>query len=116
MIPSYFIQLKEFPMTPNGKTDVKKLPEPDEVVYDEINKNISQKDEIIYNSPSNIVEKDILDIVTDILGYDSFRVDADLFEIGFTSLSILRLMVKISERFNIELTLASIMENQTIKI
>lgn len=115
MIPSYFIPLEEFPMTPNGKTDIKELPEPDEKSSDQIDTNISQKQLSPNNIPNNVVEEGILDIISEILGYDKFRVNDDLFQIGFTSLSILKLMVKISEKYNIEITLANIMENRTIK-
>lgn len=33
MVPSYFIQLENFPMTPNGKIDIRNLPLPEESDY-----------------------------------------------------------------------------------
>ena len=45
MIPTVFMQLDEMPQTPNGKTDIKKLPEP--------------KMDLNYVAPKTKLEQDI---------------------------------------------------------
>ena len=78
MVPSYYTQLEEFPKTPNGKTDFKNLPDPKIDV-----------EELI--SPKSDVEKGIYDIVCEILGISDFGINTDLFKIGLTSLSVIKL-------------------------
>ena len=78
MLPSFFIQMDEFPKTPNGKTDFKNLPDP-------------HIDLDAFIEPSNDIEQGIFDIVSELLGTDEFGVNTDLFKVGLTSLSVVQL-------------------------
>ncbi|MGX8693859.1 MAG: amino acid adenylation domain-containing protein [Methanobrevibacter sp.] len=102
MIPSYFTQLNKFPKTPNGKTDFKNLPDP-EIDVDEFIK------------PRNKIEKELFNIVSDILGIEEFGVNTDLFSIGLTSLSVVKLTSAIYNNLNVQLNVTEILSYKTIE-
>ena len=102
MVPSYFTQLESFPKTPNGKTDFKNLPDP-EIDIDEFIK------------PRTDIEKELFDIVSDILGVDEFGVNTDLFNIGLTSLSVIKLTSAIYNKMNAQLNVTEILKYKTIE-
>ncbi|MDR2545072.1 MAG: AMP-binding protein, partial [Methanobrevibacter sp.] len=86
MIPQDYIYLDEFPKTRTGKISVKNLER-----YDDNIKEIVK--------PSTVLEHEIFDLCVDILGYDNFGVTNSLDSIGFTSLSIIRLLNKILDKY-----------------
>lgn len=102
MVPSYLIQLDAFPKTPNGKTDFKNLPDP-EINLDDFIK------------PRNDIEKELFDIVSDILGMDEFGVNTDLFSIGLTSLTVIQLTSAIYSKLNAQLNVTEILKYKTIE-
>ena len=101
MVPSYFTQLEEFPKTPNGKTDFKNLPDP------EIN-----EDDFI--KPHTETERVIFDIVVKLLGIDEFGINTNLFNIGLTSLSVIKLSAELLKQFDIEINVVDIINAKNI--
>ncbi|WP_405289695.1 amino acid adenylation domain-containing protein [Methanobrevibacter sp.] len=102
MVPSYFTQLESFPKTPNGKTDFKNLPDP-EIDVDEFIK------------PRTDIENELFNIVSDILGVDEFGVNTDLFNIGLTSLSVIKLTSAIYNNLNAQMNVTEILKYKTIE-
>lgn len=100
MVPSAWVSLKEFPRNVNGKIDALRLPEPD------------LQEKII--SPVNMQEVCLSQIAAHILGVDQVSVESDLLELGFDSLSVMNLVVE-AGKLNIQLTVASIYRNRTIR-
>ena len=82
MVPTAYLQLKEMPMTPNGKTDVKVLPEPQLAVTS------------AYEAPLNDTEKAFCDIFADILQMDKVGATDNFFELGGTSLVVTRIIIE----------------------
>ncbi len=82
MVPTAYLQLQEMPMTPNGKTDVKALPEP----------------ELAFSSaqvePANDTERTFCDIFADILQMDKVGATDNFFELGGTSLVVTRVIIE----------------------
>ncbi|MDL2246546.1 condensation domain-containing protein, partial [Methanobrevibacter sp. OttesenSCG-928-K11] len=105
MVPSFLIKLDAFPKTPNGKTDFNKLPIP------------SQEDnfEDIFLLPETEFEKAIFGFVKEILEIDSFGIETDLFSLGLTSLTIIRIISKISEKYNVNIPVANLIKSKNIK-
>ncbi|MBQ6512475.1 non-ribosomal peptide synthetase [Methanobrevibacter sp.] len=101
MLPSFFIQMDEFPKTPNGKTDFKNLPDP-------------HIDLDAFVEPSNDIEQGIFDIVSDLLGTSEFGVNTDLFKVGLTSLSVVQLVSAVYEKFNTQLMVTEVMKYKSI--
>ncbi len=101
MIPTFLIQLDEIPETPNGKTDKKMLPKP-EITTENI-------------SPDNNIERKILEFSKKILVNEEFGVTDNLFQLGFTSLTLMRLNSDIYHEFKTTLKHADLMNNPSIR-
>ena len=82
MVPTAYLQLKEMPMTPNGKTDVKALPEPELAISS------------AYVAPTNDTERVFCDIFADILQMDKVGATDNFFELGGTSLVVTRVIIE----------------------
>ena len=82
MVPTAYLQLKEMPMTPNGKTDVKALPEPELAISS------------AYVEPANDTERTFCDIFADILQMDKVGATDNFFELGGTSLVVTRVIIE----------------------
>ena len=82
MVPTAYLQLKEMPMTPNGKTDVKALPEPQLAITS------------AYEAPANDTERTFCDIFASILQMDKVGATDNFFELGGTSLVVTRVIIE----------------------
>ncbi|ADL52202.1 amino acid adenylation domain protein [Clostridium cellulovorans 743B] len=78
MIPSYFVQLEELPLSPNGKIDRKALPEP------EIDENRE------YVPPRNEIEELLVDIWQQTLGVDRIGINDNFFSLGGDSIKAIK--------------------------
>ena len=82
MVPTAYLQLKEMPMTPNGKTDVKALPEPELAISS------------AFVEPTNDTERTFCDIFAGILQMDKVGATDNFFELGGTSLVVTRVIIE----------------------
>lgn len=105
MIPSYWVQLEQFPLTPNSKVDRKSLPNP----------LIGDKE--ITALPKSQTEKKLAKIWSSVLKLDEDQIDINtsFFELGGNSLRATVLANKIFENFRIELLLQDIFRRQSIQ-
>ncbi|TFV07231.1 amino acid adenylation domain-containing protein, partial [Bacillus stratosphericus] len=76
MIPSYFVQLEQLPITPNGKVDRKALPSPNEDLHVKS----------IYMAPRTEIEQALVKAWKDILGIQSLGVLDNFYELGGDSI------------------------------
>lgn len=104
MIPSIFVQLEKMPISPNGKTDLKALPQP--VI------TISEEDKVL---PTTKEEQALYDIVAEIVGNTNFGITSNLISVGLTSLLAIRLSVFVSGKMNATLSVRDILRYPTIK-
>ena len=102
MIPSYFIQLDTFPKTPNGKINFRELPKPE------------VKDEKII-LPRNDAEEEIHEIVSKIIGTDKFGVNTNLFNLGLTSLNVIKLIAHLHKNLGLDLNVMDILKHKNIE-
>ena len=102
MVPSYYTQLDEFPKTPNGKTDFRNLPDPKVDV-----------EELVM--PESDIEKGVYEIICEILGINNFGIKTDLFKIGLTSLSVIKLSFELFKKFQAELSIVELIDAKNIK-
>ncbi|MGD2088417.1 MAG: amino acid adenylation domain-containing protein [Candidatus Aminicenantes bacterium] len=105
MIPSYYVELQQMPLTPNGKVDRKKLPEPE---------STRPQLGVTYVAPKTDIEKQISDIWREILQVDKVGIDDNFFDLGGTSFDILRITAKLYETFKREIPVVSIFQYPTI--
>ena len=82
MVPTAYLQLKEMPITPNGKTDMKALPEPILAISS------------AYEAPANDTERTFCDIFAGILQMDKVGATDNFFELGGTSLVVTRVIIE----------------------
>ena len=82
MVPTAYLQLPEMPMTPNGKTDVKALPEPVLAVTS------------AFVEPANDTERTLCGIFADILQMDKVGATDNFFDLGGTSLVVTRVIIE----------------------
>ncbi len=87
MVPSVYVQLDKMPQTPNGKTDVKRLPAPTGV----------QPSVAEYVAPQSAEEQKLCDIFAEVLSLDKVGANDSFFDLGGTSLTVTSLLVKMSD-------------------
>ncbi len=80
MVPTVFMQLDKLPQTPNGKTDVKSLPEPI------LTSN--------YVAPVNDMEMFFAGTFADILGMSKLGATDNFFDLGGTSLLVTKITIE----------------------
>ncbi len=85
MIPTAYLQLNEMPMTANGKTDIKLLPDPVPVSLGE------------FVAPANATEEFFCESFKKALKLDRVGATDDFFEIGGTSLIVTSVVLDASE-------------------
>ncbi|TEB41649.1 hypothetical protein D0809_24435, partial [Flavobacterium circumlabens] len=104
MIPGYYLQLDQLPLSPTGKLDRRLLPDP-------------QKKERIYNPPSNDIEKQLVVICSELLNIEIEKINVDdgFFELGGNSLKAISLVNTIYKTLSVKITLKEIFIKQTIR-
>jgi amino acid adenylation domain-containing protein len=105
MVPLVII-LQAMPLSSNGKIDRKALPPP-------TFGNDSTAHEFI--TARNDIEKGLVGIWSDLLAIPQIGVRNNFFELGGHSLLAIRLLSRIEQSFGKELSLASLLEAQTIE-
>ncbi|UHA74537.1 non-ribosomal peptide synthetase [Paenibacillus sp. 481] len=105
MIPSYFVQLEQMPLTPNGKIDRKALPAPEGSI----------QTGTAYVAPRSEVEMQLAHIWQEVLGISNIGVQDNFFEIGGHSLKAVRLVTAIKQRLNRTVPLYDVFKFVTIE-
>jgi amino acid adenylation domain-containing protein len=104
MVPSTFVTLECFPLTPNGKLDRKAFPVPE------------FKSSLIESSPPRTsIEIALAKIWCDILGLETVDIRDSFFEIGGHSLLVIRLASRIKSDLNFDLPVRTIFQHPTIE-
>ncbi len=105
MIPSFYIQLDRIPLTPGGKVDRKRLPQP----------GITRDRE--YVAPRNEMEQALAKLWSEVLEIeeDHIGIDADFFESGGYSWKATLLISRIHQVLNVRLPLSEFFRNPTIR-
>ncbi|MGD9732735.1 MAG: amino acid adenylation domain-containing protein [Desulfamplus sp.] len=104
MIPSFFVRLNEFPLNLNGKIDRRRLPKPEDLLYDRIP----------YAPPSNDQEQKLAAIFSEVLGIDKVGVNTPFFDLGGNSLNAIRIISRIFAEFRVEIAIRDFFENPSI--
>jgi acyl carrier protein len=105
MIPSAFVMLDAFPLTPNGKVDRKALPAPSGLI---------QVDDENFVPPSTSTEIAITNIWLEVLGLERIGIQDNFFELGGHSLLATQVVSRLRDRFSVELPLRTFFEKATV--
>ena len=102
MVPSYFVRLDHFPLTPNGKLDKKALPAPDLITED------------VYVSPRTPAEQLLSGIWSKVLGIDHIGITDNFFALGGDSIKSIQISSRIRNA-GYAITVKDILVSQSIE-
>ncbi|MCL4875579.1 MAG: amino acid adenylation domain-containing protein [Anaerolineae bacterium] len=105
MIPSVFMTLETYPLTPSGKVNRRALPVPAQVGYE---------GDAEYVAPRTPTEITLAAIWKDVLKLSRVGVNEDFFELGGHSLLAARVVSQIRREWEVELPLSIVFEKRTI--
>jgi amino acid adenylation domain-containing protein len=105
MIPSAFVQMESFPLSPNGKVNRKVLPIPN---HDrpELNQN--------YIAPQNPTQELLAEIWSEVLGIERIGIDDNFFYLGGHSLKAIQLIGQIHKTYELDITVRHLFNYPTI--
>ncbi|WOB66747.1 non-ribosomal peptide synthetase [Microcystis aeruginosa] len=102
MVPTAFVLLDTFPLTPNGKIDRRALPVPD----------LQSQGE--YIAPRNPIEEKMAQIWAEVLKLKRVSIEDNFFELGGHSLLATQVISRLQETFEIVVPLRYLFESPTI--
>lgn len=106
MVPSAFVVMEQFPLTPNEKVDRKALPAPEQNRLD-LNRTLL--------GPRDAVEQQLTKIWEKVLGVQPIGVTDNFFELGGHSLLAVRVFTQIEKTLGKKLPLATLFRAPTIE-
>jgi len=104
MVPSAFVMMDVFPLTPNGKIDRKALPEAD-----------FEGAEEDFVEPEGVTEQALAAIFSNVLGVENVSATANFFDIGGHSLLATQAVGRIKAHFSVDLPLRQLFEGPTVR-
>ncbi|MFQ6312882.1 phosphopantetheine-binding protein, partial [Lysobacter capsici] len=105
MLPSAYVHVDQWPLTPNGKLDRAALPAP------EGDAHARQA----YEAPEGEVEQALSQLWTELLGVERVGRHDHFFALGGHSLLLVQLSLRMREMFAIELTIDLLMRSPVLK-
>jgi amino acid adenylation domain-containing protein len=105
MVPSAFVLLEEFPLSPNGKVERRALPPPD---------TARPRIEEAFVPPSNHVEEVLANIWADVLKLDQVGVRDNFFRLGGHSLLATQVVSRVREALQVDISLPQLFDAPTI--
>lgn len=106
MIPTRFIQVDNFPLTPSGKTDRKAL-----VALNQQGSHVHHD----YVAPRNDIEQGLALIWSEILQVERLGVHDNFFSLGGHSLTATQVLVRIKNLYQLDLPFRSLFDHPTIE-
>ncbi|MDF1812116.1 MAG: amino acid adenylation domain-containing protein [Verrucomicrobiales bacterium] len=103
-VPAYFQEMKEFPLTPNKKTDRKRLPSP---------KFGSDSDKRV--DPETETQKALWDVFSGNFETTEFGITDNFFELGGDSLMALRILVEVTDKTGCEVPVDAFLTHPTVE-
>jgi len=104
MVPSHFVQVQEWPLTPNGKIDKRRLPEPEG----------AGTSGVTYVSPRNTIEAQLVSIWEELLGKEGIGITDNFFDAGGNSIRIVKMVAMIEKTIGKKITVATAFRYATI--
>ncbi|GAB3893224.1 hypothetical protein GCM10029964_069650 [Kibdelosporangium lantanae] len=101
MVPSVIMALDEFPLLPNGKVDLRALPEP-----------VTHTGDAAFRDPA---EELLAGMLAELLGVRSVGPEDNFFALGGHSLLAVRLASRIRAVFGAQLTISDVFEAPTVR-
>ena len=102
MVPTVMMQLERIPMTPNGKINRKALPVP----------TLTSEEKV---APETEMEKQVLELITEMLKIKQIGVTDNLLNWGLSSLAAMRLSALLQRRFKVYVKMSEVMKTPTVR-
>ncbi|MBQ0016715.1 MAG: amino acid adenylation domain-containing protein [Bacteroidales bacterium] len=102
MVPAVVMQIDSIPLNQNQKVNKKALPRPQRIVED-------------MTPPETDRQRDICQLVAEVLGHDNFGIDTSLFEAGLTSIGVIKLNVQLGTAYGISVRIDDIKTHDTVR-
>ncbi|ATH92008.1 non-ribosomal peptide synthetase [Bacillus glycinifermentans] len=104
MMPEFFAELEQMPLTPNGKLDRKALPEPDR-----------KSAENVYVEPETETEERLAALWQEVLGVERIGAADHFFELGGQSLKAMTLMTYIQQELKTAISIKELFRFPTVR-
>ncbi|MRG28226.1 amino acid adenylation domain-containing protein [Laceyella tengchongensis] len=105
MVPDYFVEIADLPLTFNGKIDKRSLPKPTH----------SLRTEADYVRPANELEASLAEIFQEVLNLEQVSVTANFFQLGGHSLKAMILASQVHKRLRVDLPLQEVFARPTVR-
>jgi len=106
MVPSVFVMLDAWPLTPNNKIDYAALPTPNAAM------NMQHE---VFICPRTPLEERLADIMGSLLGFQEISVNDNFFLLGGHSLLGAQVIAQVGDTFGVELALRSLFDAPTVE-
>lgn len=106
MVPGAWVELKHFPLSPNGKIDRKALPKPE---------TRSSEAAHSYVAPRTALEEHLARIWSELLGVDKVGIRDNFLELGGHSLIAIRVLSRVARECGADLQVQSLFDAPTIE-
>lgn len=105
MIPNFFVTMEEFPLSPSGKIDKKNLPLPQL-------SPLNPKDKSKKLTP---LEENVKSIFLEVFNIKGVSIEEDFFELGGHSLLAIKILSRIREMYNKEISVEQFFDSPNIQ-
>src|SRR5207248_100160 len=105
MVPAQIVFLDALPLTHNGKVDRSALPAPAAAEPAAARR---------YDAPCTPTQSGLAEIWCSVLGLERIGIHEDVFELGAHSLLAMRALIRIRERFEVDVPLRRLFERPTV--
>lgn len=102
MMPTYIIEIKEFPLNTNGKIDKNMLPEATSDI------SLSEKQSGVD------VESSVLEIIKELVNAENISMKDSFFDVGGTSLVLIEFITKVEEKFGVTLPVLDFIDDPPV--
>ncbi|MBR2147080.1 MAG: AMP-binding protein, partial [Muribaculaceae bacterium] len=106
MVPAVTMQIDAIPLNQNQKVNKRALPKPEKKAVASIEES---------NVPMNVLEKELHEIIAQIVGNKEFGITTPLGYAGLTSISSIRLAVQVNKRYGVALDSKSLVKTGTLQ-
>ncbi|MVT11418.1 non-ribosomal peptide synthetase [Chitinophaga tropicalis] len=106
MLPDHYLQLEELPLNASGKVDKKRLPSPE---------GLELSTGVEYVAPRNEIEEKLVQIWQELLGREKIGIIDNFFEVGGTSMKIVKLSKLASVALDREISVALLFQYANIR-
>ncbi|WDZ83812.1 AMP-binding protein [Micromonospora cathayae] len=105
-VPSRFLYVAQYPLTPNGKVDTRRLP---------TTPTVRPALSTAYVAPSGDLETAVAAVVGAVLRVDRLGVDDDFFELGGDSMQVVEVVTRLDEELGLPVGIADLFDHRTVR-